>query len=101
MRKIKELFNGLCKNLCDICSEFTIVLFGESIPSLAWFKNIQREHYAKDPRYAKIIVYPGKKTMFAIKNKKGKLKDVPCLIVNNRFVILDPITHKRKYAVWK
>lgn len=101
MYKVYELWMKLYYSLCKIASRFTVVVFGESKHSLDWFKNIQREWYPKDPRYGTVQTYPGKKKMFAIKNKNGKYIDVPCLIVNNKFVILDPKTGKRKYALWK
>ena len=100
MMKVYELWMKTYYLLCQLVSRFTVVIFGESKHSLDWFKNITREWHEKDPKYAKVKVYQGKKMMFAVKTKKGKLKDVPCLIVNNRFVILDPDTKKRKYAIW-
>lgn len=101
MLKVYELWMKLYYLLCQLVSRFTVAIFGESKHSLDWFKNITREWYPKDPRYGKIQTYQGKKKMFAIKNEKGKYIDVPCLIVNNKFVVLDPKTGKRKYAIWK
>ena len=101
MMKVYELWMKLYYLLCQLVGWFTVVIFGEYRPSLDWFKNIQREWYPKDPRYGKVLVYQGKNKMFAVKNKKGKYIDVPCLIVNNKFVIIEPETSKRKYAIWK
>lgn len=100
MEKLKKLLMEYLNLFIEELSWFTILTFGESRHSLDWFKNITREWYETDPKYPSIQGYRGKRTMFAVKNKKGKLKDVPCLIVNNRFVILDPDTKRRKYVIW-
>lgn len=77
-------------------------IFGE--PSQAKFivqyQHIVREHLPSDPKYPVVHGYLGKRKMFAIKDNRGKKYDVDCLIVNNRFVIIDHRDgNKRKYII--
>lgn len=66
------------------------------------FRNIPHEWHDKDPKYPKVPGYYGRKTIFALKDKKGKLYDVPCLIVNDLFVVIDVKDgNKRKYITWQ
>lgn len=95
------MWSLICSTLYNWCAWIFNALFGGFTNSFECFKNIPREWHEKSPKYGQVRVYQGRKQMFAIKTVKGKLIDVPCLIVNNRFVILDPKTKRRKYAIWK
>ena len=65
------------------------------------FQNILRERPVKDPKYPYVKCYWGKKTMFAVKDEHGRKYDVDCLLVNNKFVIIDHKDgFKRKYVVF-
>lgn len=79
-----------------------ISLFGYSKQSrdIAFFQHIIRERYPNDPKYPVVQGYWGRKKIFALKDHRGKKYDVKCLLVNNKFVIIDHKDgNKRKYIV--
>ena len=89
--------------LADFLDNLWVTVFGEPHRTRDYiaFKNIRRERYQKDPKYPKIKGKWGKKTMFALTDKKGKKYDVDCLLVNNRFVVIDSKDkNRRKYVIW-
>lgn len=90
----------------DFVDNLWVTVFGKPYRIHDWreFQSIRRERYAKDPKYQCKKVYWGKKTLFSVKNNGSKKKtDVDCLLVNNRFVIIDKRDgrSRRYYAIFE
>ena len=97
-----SMFKKFVYWFADVLDVFWVTVFGFSKQSrdLNFFQHIPRERYPEDPDYPVVRCKWGKRKIFAVIPTHGRPYDVKCLLVNNKFVIIDHRDgNKRKYAV--
>lgn len=88
--------------LADALDTFWVTVFGQAkhTRDLNLYQHIIRERLPNDPNYEIVKGTWGKRTLFALYDKRGKKYDVDCVLVNNKFVVIDHMDqHRRKYIV--
>lgn len=88
--------------LADVIDDLWVTIFGQAkqTRNLNLFQHIIRERLPHDPKYEIVKGTWGKRTLFALYDKNGKPYDVDCILVNNKFVVIDEKDgHSRKYII--